>query len=77
MVEPFANERKNIMFESGRLTIFRVLFVSFGVVQPTPSKTANKAENHSKEGPINTTVGKSGVTILWQELAKFGLTLYP
>ena len=28
--------------------------------RPTPVKTAEKAENHSKEGPMNTTVGKSG-----------------
>ena len=26
-----------------------------------PAKTAKKAENYGKEGPINTTVGKSGV----------------
>ena len=26
-----------------------------------PAKIAMKAENHSKEGTINTTVGKSGV----------------
>ena len=30
-------------------------------MRPTPAKTAEKAENHSKEGPINTTVCKSGV----------------
>ena len=24
-----------------------------------PAKTAEKAENHSKEGPINTSIGKS------------------
>ena len=29
-------------------------------LRPTPAKTAEKAENHSKEGPINTTIGKSG-----------------
>ena len=28
-----------------------------------PAKTAKKAENHVKEGPINVTVGKSGVSI--------------
>ena len=34
----------------------------------TSAKTAEKVENHSKEGPINTTVGKSGVrTDLLQE----------
>ena len=30
-------------------------------VQPTPAKTSKKAENHSKEGHKNTTVGKSGI----------------
>ena len=30
-------------------------------VQSTPAKTTEKAENHSKEGPINETVGKPGV----------------
>ena len=29
-----------------------------------PAKTAKKVENHSKEGPINTTVGKSVITQL-------------
>ena len=33
------------------------------MVWPMPTKTAKKAENHSKEGPINTTVGKSGIDI--------------
>ena len=37
--------------------IFTVLFRECG----SPDKTAKKAENHSKEGPINTTVGKSGL----------------
>ena len=33
----------------------------------TPAKTVKKAENHSKEGPLNTTVGKSGALLhlLW------------
>ena len=26
---------------------------------PSPTKTAKKAENHTKKGPINATVGKS------------------
>ena len=43
-----------------------VPFLSFGGVRPMPAKTAMKAENHSKEGPINTTVGKSGVVITAQ-----------
>ena len=37
-----------------------VLFLSFGGMRPTPAKTAMKAENHNKAGPINTHVGKSG-----------------
>ena len=32
----------------------------FRMVRPIPSETAKKAENNSKEGHINTTVGKSG-----------------
>ena len=32
-----------------------------GWVQPRPEKTAKKAENHSKEGPINITVRISGL----------------
>ena len=60
MAERFANERKNIRFESGQLTSLGVLFLSFMGVQPTPAKTTKKAEKHSKGGPINTTVGKSG-----------------
>ena len=34
---------------------------TFWGVQPIPDKTAKKVENQSKEGPINTTVGKSGL----------------
>ena len=37
-----------------------VLSLLLGRVQPMPAKTAMKAENHSKEGPKNTTVSKSG-----------------
>ena len=33
-------------------------------MQPPPAKTAEKAQNHSKEGPINATVGKSGFSPL-------------
>ena len=29
-----------------------------------PAKTAKKAENHSKEGPINTSIGKSRIQTL-------------
>jgi hypothetical protein len=36
-----------------------VLFLLFGEGRPTPAKTAMKAENHCKESPINTSVGKS------------------
>ena len=32
----------------------------FWRVRPMPAKTPEKAENQSKEGPMNTTVGKSG-----------------
>jgi len=39
-----------------------VLPLLFGKVRPMPAKIAMKAENHSKEGPINTTVGKSGIS---------------
>jgi hypothetical protein len=59
MTEQFANERKTIKLESGQIQSLGVLFLSFRGVQPKPAKTAMKAENHSKEGPINTTVGKS------------------
>ena len=31
-----------------------------------PAKTVKKAENHSKEGPINRTVGKSGILTIDQ-----------
>ena len=40
---------------------------------PTPAKTTVKSENRSKEGPINTTVGKSGTTLLFIT----HLTLHP
>ena len=60
MAERFANERKNIRLESGQIRSLGVLFLLFGGVQPMPAKTAIEADNHSKEGPINTTVGKSG-----------------
>ena len=43
------------MFKKGLW--FEAIFVE---VQPMPAKTAMKAENHRKEGPINTIVGKSG-----------------
>ena len=59
MSEPFANERKNIKFESGQLTMFGVLSLSFTKVWPTLAKSAKTAENHNKEGPINTYIGKS------------------
>ena len=65
MAEPFANERKNIRFESGRIRSLGVLFLLFGRVRPMPAKTALKVENHSKEGHINTTVGKTG----WKTLS--------
>ena len=55
MAERFANERKNIKFESKRIRSFEVLF--FRVV--TLAKNAMK-KKHSNEGPLNTTVGKSG-----------------
>ena len=58
MGEPFANERKNIRFESGQLTIFGVLSLS---LTKGTAKAAEKAENHSKEGPINTSIGKSRI----------------
>jgi len=31
------------------------------MVRPTPAKTAEKAKNHTKEGPIDSTVDKPGV----------------
>ena len=34
---------------------------NFQGVLPMPTKTAKKAENHSQEGPINATVGKSWI----------------
>ena len=61
MAEQFTNERINIRFKFGRIQSLGVLFLLFGGVWPMPAKTAMKAENHRKEGPINTTVGKSGV----------------
>jgi len=41
-------KEKNIRFESGRQRVW-----------PMPAKTAEKAEKHIKEGPINTSIGKS------------------
>ena len=32
-------------------------------MRPTPDKTAMKAEDHSKEGPINSTIGKTWVWV--------------
>ena len=61
MAERFANERKNIKFESARIQSLGVLFLLSGGMQPTPAKIAMKAENHSKEGPINTILGKSWI----------------
>ena len=34
---------------------------TFSLSQPRPAKTAKKAGKHSKEDPINKTVGKFGV----------------
>ena len=56
MAERFANESKNIVFESGSIPSLGVFFLLFGGVLLMAAKTATKAENHSKEGPINTTV---------------------
>ena len=50
MAEQFLNKRKDIKPGSW----FEAIFAG---MQP---KTAKKARNHSKEGPINTSVGKSG-----------------
>ena len=55
ITEQFPNKRKNIKPGSW----FKAIFES---VQPGPAKTAEKAENHCKEGPLNATVGKSGCT---------------
>ena len=60
MAEQFANESKNIMLKSRQIPSLGVLFPLFGGVWPTPAKTAMKTENHSKGGPINTTLGKFG-----------------
>ena len=60
MDERFANESKSIRFKSGQIPSFGVLFLLFRGVRAMPAKTAMKAENHSREGPINTTIGKSG-----------------
>ena len=49
-----ANERK---FEEKGLWFEAI----FGRVQPTTAKSAKKAENHSKEEPINTTLGKAWI----------------
>ena len=38
---------------------FKAIFIG---VRPLPAKTAKEAENHSKEGPINTTVDESRTT---------------
>ena len=46
------------MFESGPKQSVGVLFLLFRGVRPVPAKTAMEAEKHSKEGSINTTVGK-------------------
>ena len=35
----------------------------FWRVRPMPAKTPEKAENQSKEGPMNTTVGKFWVSL--------------
>ena len=57
MAEQFAKERKNIKPR------FKVpISGNIRGVRPTHDKTAMKAENHSKEGSMNTTVDKSGVT---------------
>ena len=57
MAEPFANERKNIRFKSGRIQSLGVLFLLFMGVRPFSVKIALRAENHSKIDPLNTTVG--------------------
>ena len=36
-------------------------------MQPAPAKTAKKAENYNKEGPIDSTVGESGVSNVFLE----------
>ena len=58
MGEQFANERKNIRPKSRRIKSLAALFLLCGGVRPTPANNAMK--NHSIEGSINTTVGKSG-----------------
>ena len=45
----------------------RILNRKWQRVQPAPAKTAEKAENHNKKGPINATEGKSGISI-WKLL---------
>ena len=59
MAERFTIERKNIRFESGQIQSLGVLLLLFRGVWPMPAKTAMKADNHNKEGPINTTVSES------------------
>ena len=63
MAEQFVNERKNIRPKSRQIRSLGILFLLFRGVQPTPARTDMKAENNSKESPINTTVGKSGMGI--------------
>jgi len=57
MVEQFANEIKK--FQPG---LFEATILN---VWPAPAKTAKKAEIYNKEGPINVTVCKSGVSMVF------------
>ena len=69
MAEQFSNEKKPLGLNASEYNIWGVIFLVFEGMRPKPAKTATKAQNHSKEGPINTTVGKSRVTPrlgLWQ-----------
>ena len=51
-------KEKTLVLNPGQCNLLGVLFLLFEGVWPTPDKTAMKAENHSKEGPINTNVAK-------------------
>ena len=58
MAERFPNKRKKKLSPDHGL---RQFLGSGGGDQPVPAKTAEKTENNSKGGPIDTTVGKSGI----------------
>ena len=62
-------KEKKLGLNPGKYDLWGYFFLLFGGKRPSLAKTNMKAENHSKEGPLDTTVGKSGVGS-WPKIQK-------